>query len=333
MNARAAIVGTKYRYTGVRTEMIAMPVTAEDSAFNNVPLDTSKFRSQYVVSVGTVRGPLRLSASDRFFVSGGQTINAPSARGSFALGPIGVSGFYESKTVDSIARASVSAQLRPLSFVSIQASAGRTKDERIRDSSFTVNSLRAEGGLRLYGLWFLGGVLRRDSVRLSPPKVFDTSFVETSIASGEAAATGYTAAIRGKIWKIIGADAWAIRWNDTTGFYRPRYQTRSELYAKTNWLSRFPTGDFGFSFSAIHEYRSGMNYPVLAPGVNLADRGVGVVTAPGYRTISTLLEIRILSATISWQFRNILGERYTQVPGFAMPRQTNFYGVRWAFVD
>ena len=52
-----------------------------------------------------------------------------------------------------------------------------------------------------------------------------------------------------------------------------------------------------------------------------------------YRTISTLVEIRIMTATISWQFRNFLGERYSQVPTFILPRQTNFYGVRWEFFN
>ena len=64
----------------------------------------------------------------------------------------------------------------------------------------------------------------------------------------------------------------------------------------------------GYSSSAIHEYRSGVRFPI---------NGVpDSVEAFGYRTISTLLEIRILSATVSWQFRNLLGERYDQVPPF-----------------
>ena len=127
-----------------------------------------------------------------------------------------------------------------------------------------------------------------------------------------------------QLWRILQTDVSAIRWNDSLGFYRPRYQTRSELFIKTNVLSRFPTGDFGIQASAVHEYRSGVRYPIS---------NGAVLEVPGYRTISTKLEIRILSATISWQFRNILGERYMQVPTFIMPRQTNFYGVRWEFID
>jgi hypothetical protein len=34
---------------------------------------------------------------------------------------------------------------------------------------------------------------------------------------------------------------------------------------------------------------------------------------------------------VSYQFRNVLQERYAEVPGFIMPRQTQFYGVRWDF--
>ena len=73
-----------------------------------------------------------------------------------------------------------------------------------------------------------------------------------------------------------------------------------------------------------HEYRSGETFPSELSATEVSK-------TLGYRTISTLLEIRILTATISWQFRNVLGERYQQFPGFAMPRQTNFYGVRWFF--
>jgi len=67
-----------------------------------------------------------------------------------------------------------------------------------------------------------------------------------------------------------------------------------------------------------------MRYPT-SPGV--------IRLSSGYRTLSTLLEIRVLNATVSWQFRNFLGERYSLVPSYIMPRQTNFYGVRWDFVD
>ena len=244
---------------------------------------------------------------------------SPTARASFASRMLSVSAFAEGKTIDSVARADVTAELSPLSFVSVLGSVGRTSDSHASDK-FSASYLKAQAALRIKGLWLLGGVIRRDSAQLAAPRVFDTLFIGQS----EPAATGYTAAIRGQVWRLLHADVSAIRWNDTTGFYRPRYQTRSELFLHTNLLDRFPSGNFGLTASIVHEYRSTVNFPT-ADGT--------IRAAGGYRTISTLLEIRLLQATVSWQFRNFLGERYAQVPSFLAPRQTNFYGVRWYFVD
>ena len=316
---QAMAVASSYDYTGIRTLIIANPATAADSALARTSLDTNTFRSQYIATGGIVRGPLRLSGTERLFGAGGRHLSTPSIRASYGLNRLAISAFVEGKSSDSIARSDVTAQFSPLSFVSLIGAIGRSSDSRVKDASFTSNYLRGEAGLRIRSLWFIGGVLRRDSLRLSPPHVFDTIFVATR----EPAATGLTAAIRGKLWRLFTADVSAIRWNDSSGFYRPRYQTRTEVFARTNWLSRFPSGNLGLFGSIVHEYRSGVRFPG-------AD---SVLSVSGYRTISTLVEIRVLSATISWQFRNFLGERYSQVPNFIMPRQTNFYGVRWEFFN
>jgi len=319
--AQVLAVGSKYGYTGIRTVRTTGLLTHEDSVRAIAPLDTSVFRSQYVATVGLVRGSLRASATERFFGSGGKHVSTPSVRASFVTNRLTLSGFAEATSADSISHSDITAQFTPLSFISLIGAAGRVTDSRIPGGGiFTANYVRAEAGLRLKRLWLIGGALRRDSVLLSPPRVFDTTFT----ARREAAAKGVTLAVRGQLWRLINADVSAIRWNDSLGFYRPRYQTRSELFIRSNFLQRFPTNDFGLMASIIHEYRSGIRFPV-----NKAD----VLTLPGYRTISTLLEIRILNATVSWQFRNLLGERYRQVPNFIMPRQTNFYGVRWAFTN
>ena len=315
--AQLMLVGSKYDYSGVRTLIITNPTTAADSALANASLDTTLYRTQYVASAGLTRGALRVSGTGRFFAQAGKHVAVPSVRASFATSRLGLSAFVEGKGIDSMTHGDVTAQLTPLSFVSVIGSIGRSADSRVADSSITTNFFQGEVGLRIHNLWLLGGLLRRDSVRLAAPRIFDTNFVDR----GEPAATGITAAIRGQVWRLLSADVSAVRWNDSSGFYRPRYQTRSELYVRSNFLQRFPTNDFGLMASIIHEYRSGVNFPTAG----------GFATAPGYRTISTLLEIRILSATISWQFRNFLGERYTQVPTYLMPRQTNFYGVRWSF--
>jgi hypothetical protein len=311
---------SRYNYVGQRTFNIASPKTPLDSARAFSSLDTATSRSQYILSAGSVNGPLKVSASARFFSGFGTTLTAPAFRASYTLPRLTLSAFGEGKTIDSTSRFDATMRVTPLSFVSVLASVGRTAQEINKDTTYGTTYVRAEAGLRLRNVWFLGGVLRRDSVQLAAPKIYDTLFTQR----WDGSATGVTAAIRGQVWRLIHADVWAVRWNDSTGFYRPRYQTRSELFVRTNLLDRFPSNNFGFQFSAVHEYRSSVRFPVGR---------VAFLEAPGYRTVSTLLEIRILSATLSWQFRNLLGERYTEVPFFVAPRQTNFYGVRWEFLN
>ncbi|HEY9226155.1 MAG TPA: hypothetical protein VIP11_05880, partial [Gemmatimonadaceae bacterium] len=311
--------GQRYVYTGIRTRQFIPPRTPAESLFNLTSLDTSNFRSQYIASAGAGYGPFRLSAAARIFGGGGRSIFSPWGRASFNSRIATISAYAEGASIDSTSRVDISARINPLPFISLLGSAGRTEDSRVVDSSYTARYLRGEAGLRLFNLWLTGGVMWRDSAMLSAPIIYDTLF--TRQASGPV--TGYTAGIRGQLWRLIRADVWGVRWNDTTKFYQPRYQTRSELSVRTNLLDRFPSNNFGIVFAAVHEYRSGVRFPL----------DNAIVSAPGYRTLSTLLEIRILTATLSWQFRNILGERYPQVPSFLAPRQTNFYGVRWEFFN
>ena len=49
------------------------------------------------------------------------------------------------------------------------------------------------------------------------------------------------------------------------------------------------------------------------------------------KTLSALLEIRIMRAVVTYQQRNILGYQYQVIPGFDMPRVLAIYGVRWDF--
>ena len=306
----------KYDYTGIRTPLPAGTPVVPDSELAS--LDTSIFRSQYVVSAGISRGSARVSVTERLRAGFGLRRATPSIRGSYARGPLAISAFVEGKGADSVAHGDVIARVSPGSFMTLLGSASRSADDRVEDRSTTTTYLRSEAGLRLRGLWFVGGIVRRDSVRLTGPRLFDTTFAATPSAT----ATGVSAAIRGRLWGPFYANVFGIRWSDSAGLYRPQYQTRSELYVSTNLIERFPSGNFGLLGSIVHEYRSATRFPIATGGLDRTG---------GYRTYSTLLEIRIADAVISWQFRNFLGERYSQVPGFSAPRQTNFYGVRWQF--
>jgi hypothetical protein len=138
----------------------------------------------------------------------------------------------------------------------------------------------------------------------------------------EGEATARVVSVRGRIYKALYADAWGIAWNDTTGILRPRYQSRSELLLQTNLLDKFPRGNFGLLASLAHDYRSTVRFPLL---------NGELVSVPDTRVVSFRLEIRVQTAVVSYQFRNVLQERYRLIPGFQMPRQTQLYGVRWDF--
>lgn len=294
------------------------PTIAADTAKR----DTTLFRAQYVLAAGITSGPLRLDAAERLRVSANRRLSTPSVHAEFVTGPLALSAFGEGRGPDSIGRVEVAARFTPLPFVSFLGAAGRSSDSRTADSSGSANFIRGEAAIRLFGLWVGGGVIRRDSLVLVPPRVFSSQFVGVI----DPAVTGLTAKIDGTLYKALRANVSAIRWSDGGGFYRPQYQTRSEVYLTTNWLSRFPSGNFGILASLSHEYRSQMFYPISPSAGSIAATSV-----PDSRTYNFHLEIRIVSAILSYQFRNLRGEPYELVPGYLMPRLMQFYGVRWEF--
>jgi hypothetical protein len=86
---------------------------------------------------------------------------------------------------------------------------------------------------------------------------------------------------------------------------------------------KFPSGNLNIILAVTHEYRSEALFPTAT----------GVVESSQYRTWSAELEVRLLTATISFQYRNFLGAEFQQVPGFTMPSITSVYGIRWSFIN
>jgi hypothetical protein len=183
-------------------------------------------------------------------------------------------------------------------------------------------SMRLEAGIRLKDLWVSGGVIRRGATTLLSPDDILTDTASGTRVRIEGEATGRLVSVRGRLYKALYADAWGLAWSDTTGILRPRYQSRSELYIQTNLLDRFPRGQFGLLASLAHDYRSTVRFPLL---------NGELISVPDVRVVTFRLEIRVQTAVVSYQFRNVLQERYRLIPGFQMPRQTQLYGVRWDF--
>ena len=282
-----------------------------------VQVDTARTRTQYVGAVGyRIRG-LQASATQRLVVGASRRIATPSFRVGFDQPMFSLSAFAEGRGTDSTRRADVSAVVRPLRFVFVAGSIGMEQPLDAPDSLPAPRFARGEAGVRVGGLWLSAGMLRRDRVLLDAPVIVASS----AVPRADAAADALFATIKGRVWKAIYADLQGTQWSDSGGYYRPKYQARSELYVSTRLLDRFPSGNLHILASAVHEYRSSTLWPMASGAVRLKD----------YRTLSTLLQVRIIQAEVFWNFRNVLGERYEEVPGYRLPRLVNIYGVRWEF--
>ncbi|MFL5561021.1 MAG: hypothetical protein ACJ79K_06075 [Gemmatimonadaceae bacterium] len=315
--------------TGQSGSRLTPPVTHADSVRGfGTPADTQPSRAQYVVAGGLTRWGARISATLRTRVYDTRTIASPSARASWDTRFGAVSARAERNGFNHGNDLEAGITALPLPFISLSAVAER--EQGATDGTPSGNAVRGEVGLRYHKAWLAGGVLLRDSALVDVPAVYYSDYAMGSashpplrIAVGQA--RGAFATVRGKLYRDVGLDAVATRWS-SPDLFRPQLESRTELFFRTRWLSRFPDGHFGFNATAIHEYRSAARFP--APSAS------STTTIPGSHALSTLIEFHIRSAYISWQLRNIIGAQYGYVPGYIMPaRSVNFYGVRWEFYN
>ena len=314
VQAVAASLG--HRYTGRITEPRDTTESVGDAS------DSTRTQSQYVIAGGYARGPLRLSVVHRITMDS-STRHVPAVRASWESGRLLASAFADGRGADSTSRAEGAIRVTPLSFLTVSGAAGLLRDDRADASGGSF--LRAEGELRVKRLWLGAGLLRRGESVLPPPTLLSAidSLRDPAARRSAAEGTALFVTLRGTLYRGLQANLVAVQWeNDSLAFYRPRYQTRSELFIATTLPRRFPTGNFGLRASLQHEYRS----PVAIP-----NGAAGIRRTRGHRTISGLLEIRLLDAVLSYQYRNFLGEQFEEIPGYFMPRQVQFYGVRWNF--
>jgi hypothetical protein len=285
-------------------------------------IDSSRIeisRPQVIGAIGWGRDALRLSATGRYRRIGGVASLSPVLRAMYDTRRWSASLLAEEQRELAFRRYEAGVRLTPLSRVSIGGAVGRTEPVRTEERAAGTD-YRAEVALRLgRAAWLSVGQLSRAAGTLIAPVVFDTGF--RAVSGGQA--TAQFATIRGKFWKDVGLDVVATKW-EAEGEYRPQYATRSRLYINTSWPSRFPSGNLNILAAVTHEYRTEAQFP--------ADEDATLLSSQ-FRTWGMLLEIRLLQATLSYQFRNVLNEEYAQVPGFTAVRAVQFYGVRWNFFN
>lgn len=293
--------------------------TDPEAAFAGDTVDTTASRTQYIVTGGGRLAGASVSGAARLRVFNGAWYLSPSGRFGFQRGPLVLSANGEHQVDDSTLRIDVSARVSPLRFLSFAGSVGRSSPTRSSDRPTTL-AYRGEAGIRLGRLWATGGIMSMDTTVAPAPVVYDTAF----LAGAAGRRTGTFATLRGPIWKAVSLDVSATKWTANQP-YLPETQVRSELFLDTSWLRKFPRGNFHILVSLSHEYRSAVWFP--RTDSTAAD------FSSQYHVVSTLLELRLYDASISWQYRNILGDVYAVVPGFQMPRLLNYYGVRWNFFN
>ena len=99
-------------------------------------------------------------------------------------------------------------------------------------------------------------------------------------------------------------------------------QVRARIWFESAFLGTFPRNTFHLLAAGTFESRS----TLVVPGTDPAGQ-----RAVPWSSMGSLLEIRIGSAVISWETRNMLAQNYETYPGYLMPRLVNLYGVRWEF--
>ena len=279
-------------------------------------VDTLAFRSQYTVAAGVTRWGVRLSTTNRLRSVRGKAMFAPGARAEYDWRKFNFSAYAE-QGVDSTLRSDATVRVAPFSWFNVGAAVSRTAPKN-RVSGLTYNSTRLEGAVHWRDRWISGGLVTVGARTLAAPIELDTVLKAVTTP----AVTGTIFSLRGPIGRGWQVDMDLIRWN-TAGPYRPQMQTRTRLFFESGFLGRFPRNNFHLLVSGTHEYRTTTYVPL---GTNPIGQ-----TTPGASVLSTLLEIRIATAVISWQYRNAMGTIYETYPGYVMPRLTNIYGVRWEF--
>jgi hypothetical protein len=279
--------------------------------------DTTQSRPQFVLTGGLTRGPVRFSALGRIRRWQGETTVAPALRVAYESGGLALSLLGERAPLDSVQRIEAGASFNFFGRYALAGTVSRFKPIKGLDAPKSLG-LRAEAGARFGRIWVTGGVLRRDTSFLPPAVAFDSSF----LSGAQATSTGTFATVRGKFWRDVGVDLSGIRY-DSAGIYRPQYETRARLFLDTDMRAKFPTGNLNILFAITHDYRTQALFPTVD----------GFVESSQYRAWSAEAEIRLLTATIFFQYRNFLAAEYQQVPGFTLPSITSIYGVRWNFVN
>jgi hypothetical protein len=107
--------------------------------------------------------------------------------------------------------------------------------------------------------------------------------------------------------------------------FEPPHHTRTALAFRSRFLPRLRRGAFDLLVQAELEG--------WGDGIAGLDASGTPIRLEGATVVNYLVEFRLVGAILFWTFRNPQLERYAIVPGFAMPRGLQRFGVRWEFAN
>lgn len=282
--------------------------------------DTILSGTEQVIAAGYRGANWSVSLTDRVRPRNGKALHAPAFRGSLTWRQFALGSWVERSGPDSTDRSELVAQYRPTPWLAVNAAYAQRSpgDSTGRIAS---SSLRAEAAARYKGLWFVGGLLRDDAVQYANIELLALPGVLLSAAPAQGVLVG----ARGRLYKDLGFDLTSLRWN-TGQFNRPPLQVRAELSLVSEWLSRFPTGEFGINARISYDLR---NPTPFFYGVRNGE--LDIRTTERAQVVNASLEIRIQRGTLFYQYRNLSGGQYEQIRGITMPPAVQLYGMRWEF--
>lgn len=283
--------------------------------------DTIVGRNQQVLAVGYRAANWAVSLTDRVRPLNGSVNHSPVLRASYHWRGVTLGTWLERNGPDSISRTEITAQYRPTSWLAFNAAhSSRTPTDSLGE--IATSAVRIEGAVRYRDIWLRGGILRDNPVEYSNMALLSLPGIRLFAP----AAQGVLFAASGKIYKDLGFDLHALRWN-TSQFSRPPLQLRAEVNLITEWLSRFPSGEFGINARLSYELRDATPFFY---GVKNGDQ-LDIRTTEKAQVATAHLEIRIQRGTLFYQFRNLTGGQYEQIRGITMPPAIQMYGMRWEF--
>ncbi len=286
--------------------------TAADSA------DTTASQGQYTFTGGLnralFRGQFRLSGTMRGRSQGGDFKLAPSVLAEWADARAQISVRTERRHTGT-ATWDVRGAASPLTWLRVSASAGVTEPMA---GGGTRAGQSADVAVRWRDRWIGGGMVKLASAAVPGLVEFDTAAIGATSPAG----TAFKVSATGPVWRGWNASTEMTRWAASSS-YRPQIEAHSRVWFASSFGNRFPKSNFHLSAGLIHDYRSQLYIPKGADPIGQV--------ASAYSVLGTQLEIRIASAVISWDYRNMAGTSFETFPGYLMPRIASVYGIRWEF--